>query len=362
VAGAYPGGDVIDVSSDGAPTDEFIVQHMETDWEFLRRMASRFNTGIVCDVRFDAPKFFFGVPEGQSLELGGSNYLTRKSAHKFEMLSQNGVAGLRESDFICHEVETNLVAMVGDRVTFQRKLLRVSEVTSMADKGVFVSRLILTPQGGLAQPRMQHANIVGASFSGRVTESRNDQVKVCLDIDLGHDPGEPCFFPYSTVYSSQDGSGWYCMPENGDAVRVYCPDGEDGHAYAINAVHERVNADMLRKNHGDADARAAGSGGYSGQRDDPQVKSLTYGDKEVRLTPEGIYIMMNGSMITMTDEGITFTSQNDISFKSDKGICFSSDDSISIVGASNVDILCGETAGFVIDEDVQVVGQEVKAN
>ena len=30
-------------------------------------------------------------------------------------------------------------------------------------------------------------------------------------------------FPYATVYSTPDGTGWYCMPEIGDAVRLYFP-------------------------------------------------------------------------------------------------------------------------------------------
>lgn len=360
ITSGYPGADVIDVASNGVPTNQFIIQHMETDWEFLKRLASHFNTGLVCDVRFDTPKYFFGVPHMQALELANNNYTVKKDMQKFNLLSQNGVGGLGEQDFIYYEVETNCVARIGDQVSFQQKQLYVSDITSLAENGLFVSRLVLVPQKGLSQLYQPNNNIVGASFSGRILESKNDQVKVNLDIDRGLDPGDPCFFLYSTIYSSQDGSGWYCMPETGDTVRIYCPDGQDDHAYAISSVHEQVDP-ALQHQKPDGAGGASG-GGYSGQRDDPSVKSLTNSaGMEVRLTPDGVYIISDGATITMTAEGIEMFSENDIVFKSEKNIYMSAEQEVSIVGTSEIG-LCSESATVLMTDNVEIVGQEVKAN
>ena len=372
VTADYAAADVIDVVTNGVPTNKFIVQHMETDWEFLKRLASHFHTGLICDVRFDVPKYFFGIPEVPALELDNTDYSVKKDMQRFNRLSENGVTGLKEHDFICYEVETKCLMRIADAVMFRKKKLYVSEITSFAHKGLFISRLVLMPKKGLSQLHKKHNNIVGASFGGHILESKNDQVKVTLDIDKGHDPGEPCFFPYSTIYSSQDGSGWYCMPETGDTVRIYCPDGEDDHAYAISSVHEQVDEAELHQRNSGANASggsggggmrgSGGAGDYSGQRDDPSVKSLTYGDKEIRLTPEGVYIIMDSAMITLTDEGITMMCENDIAFKSDKNIMLCAEEDVNIVGDSGVEIMCGDTAGILIEENVQVVGQEVHAN
>ena len=54
------------------------------------------------------------------------------------------------------------------------------------------------------------------------------------------------WFPYATVYSSGDGTGWYCMPEIGDKIRLYFPTEKEQDAYVISAYHEGNGG--LRKN------------------------------------------------------------------------------------------------------------------
>lgn len=360
VTGAYSMADVIDAASNGAQTGKFIMQHQETDWEFMKRLASHFNTGLIPDARFDSPKYFIGVPETRSAVLDNASYTVKKDITRFRQLSENGVKGLSDQDFICYEVETNHMARVGDEIAFQNKHLHVYEIESVARQGFFINRLLMMPINGFRQMHISNTGVVGASYGGYILESKNDMVKVRLDTDKGHNPGEPCFFPYSTIYSSKDGSGWYCMPETGDTVRIYFPDGEDDHAYAFSSVHESVNTSKSGSGGGMRATGAAGS--YSGQRDDPKVKSLTYGDKEVRLTPDGVYIIMDSSMITMTPKGITLMSENDIAFKSDKSIYMSAEEDINIIGSESVEIMCGETTGVMIEDNVQVIGQEVKAN
>ena len=44
------------------------------------------------------------------------------------------------------------------------------------------------------------------------------------------------WFPYSTLSASSDGSGWYCMPEVGDDVRIYFPSKAESEAIALSAV------------------------------------------------------------------------------------------------------------------------------
>jgi len=362
VAGAYPGASVADAATDGAPTNKFIMQHKETDWAFLKRLASHFNTGLLCDARLGGPSCSFGVPDSQALQLDSSSYTVRKDIHRFNILSGNGARGIGEDDFISYAVETNCLAMIGDAVEFRGRLLYVSEAIGTADRGFFASRLVLAPKKGLSQPYLANRGAVGASYSGHILDARNDRVRVALDTDAGHDPGEPCWFPYSTVYSSKSGSGWYCMPEKGDSVRVYFPDGDDDNAYAISSVHESVDdADAAQRGAGSARS-SGGAGGYSGKRDDPKVKSLTYGSKEVRLTPEGVYIIADNAMISLTEEGLSLTTDNDIELRSEKNIVISAGEDVNIIGTSGVELACAETAAIRINENIEAIGQEVLAN
>ena len=163
------------------------------------------------------------------------------------------------------------------------------------------------------------------------------------------------------------------MPEIGDHVRIYFPDGIEEHGYAISSVHEEVDPTLQQGagQNSDSQAQSSGSGsggasggGYSGQRDDPSVKSLRNKDgKEIRLTPDGIYIMADGTTITLTDDGgVSIVSDQNIEFKSDKSIVLCAEEDVKVIGLTGVDVSCNETASMKIKEDVEITGQEVKSN
>ena len=175
--------------------------------------------------------------------------------------------------------------------------------------------------------------------------------------------------PTGRVYSSQDSSGWYCVPEVGDRVRIYCSDGEDGHSLVQSSVHDQVAPALLqqdedkgRPSSSAGGPRASGkAGGYSGLRDAPEVKSMTYGSKEIRLTPEGVYLIVEDSVITMTAASILVMSENNIAIKSDKSISVSATGDINITGAEGVALMCGGSTGLVIIDDVKVAGAVVNS-
>ncbi len=385
IASDYPDAMVKDVVTGGAGIEQLIVQYNETDWEFLKRLASHFHTGIVNDVHFEQPRCHFGIPDNGKLNLDVLHYDVKHNAGKYLKLSKNGVSGLQEQDFVYYQVETDIPADIGTEVQFQGQTLYVYQVRACMEKEIFIHHLTLATKKGMSQPYRWHDRIAGSSLNAKIVKIRNDQVKVSMKIDevSGHSPGELCFFPYSTIYSSQDGSGWYCMPEIGDSVRIYFPDGIEEHSYAISSVHEEVDL-SLQKGSGTAvsdsgsstgsggssgssggtSASGGGNGAYSGQRDDPSVKSIRNQDgKEIRLTPEGIYIIADGTTITLTDDGgVSIVSDNNIEFKSDKSIILSAEEDVNIMGITKVDLSCNETASIKIEENVEVIGQEVKSN
>lgn len=358
---AYDDAIIIDMVSQGSELGQFIVQYQETDWEFLKRLASHFNTGIVNDVHYDKIRCYFGVPNIKTHMADAFNYSVKQDIARFLTLSQNGVDGITELDFVYYEIESEEPANIGDVVHFQGRELYVCRVNAYINRGVLLFYLTLTTKNGMIQMFRMHEKIVGVSLNATIDEIENDRVKVTLQIDreANHTPGKQCFFPYSTIYSSKDGSGWYCMPEIGDSVRIYFPDGIEEHSYAISSVHDEVDPDMqINNNSGE------GNDEYTGQRDNPSVKSLrNQNGKEIRLTPGGIYIIADGTTITLLDEGGVFVvSDQNIEFKSDQNIVISAEQDVSIVGLAGAYLSCSETASIRLEENVEVIGQEVKAN
>ena len=72
-----------------------------------------------------------------------------------------------------------------------------------------------------------------------ITDVKKDTVKVVLmEDETGGWAGQK-WFAYSTIYSSPDGTGWYCMPEKGDSVRLYFPNENEAEAYVNSSVNEQ---------------------------------------------------------------------------------------------------------------------------
>ena len=365
----YPNASFIDTASNGKTTNQFIMAYKETDWQFLKRLASHFNTGLICDTRFDSPKYFFGLPNQGVIDLESFNYKAKKDLKRYKYLKESGMSGLSENDFICYEVWTNQIIQTGDRVRFKGVAYHVGNVVSQIKQGIFLSSCLLTTSQGLSQPYKPHDEIAGCSFNGRIIDIQNDRVKVHLDIDPSQSVADAHFFPYSTPYSSKDGSGWYAMPNMSDNVRIYFPDDDDSHAYAISSVHEPTTPAPTAQTSG-------GSGGSGGMnqggaapppsgaaRDNPDIKSLRHpSGKEITLTEEGIYIVDGTSSITMTEEGVVIQSEKDIEFKSDKDIIMSAEKKVQIVAQETVEICAGDTAKITLEENVEIQGQEVKSN
>jgi len=369
VANSYAGGDVLDKITEDKLVNMFIMQHEETDWDFLKRLASHFQTGLVCAVRHDEPKLYLGIPNLERHEMSDHNFSITRDMERYWSLSKNGVKNLSATDFTRYNLRTDRIISIGDQVVLDGIELYVYAITSVASNELLENHLTLYPENGMCQPHLVNNRIAGTSYSGHIINVRNDQVQVALDTDAGHDPGDPCWFKYSTVYSSQDGSGWYCMPEQGDTARLHFPNSDENRAYVISSVHEQVDQSLLEETNerggvgGGMRAPTAPGGGYSGQRDDPEVKSLRNKDgKEIRLTPEGIYLIVDGTIITLTEEGLLVMTDNDIELKSEKSIILSAEDEVNIIGNVSVDMVCTDTTAITLSDDVHMVGHEVLAN
>ena len=185
-------------------------------------------------------------------------------------------------------------------------------------------------------------NYVGCSLKAKVVGVKEDRVQVKL---MGEERGNQSitlWHPYATVYSTPDGTGWYCMPEIGDEVRLTIPGKEEKEAYVTSSVHLDT-ANEERKN--------------------PEEKVLkTKYQKEIRFTPDSIVITNNqGNRIELRDkEGIQIVSAGALSLEAAKEVTLSSDSgSLLIAGASTVSLKQGGTS-IQLEEGISFIGGELK--
>ncbi len=322
--------------------DTFVVQYKETDWEFIKRLASYFNSWVVPECQFGDIKYSIGKAGMiDTYSLDEFNYSIKKGLQEFKVKDGNGVSGLDDKDLITYEVVTTKMLNLCDAVSFKGRNLYVYEAIIEMYDSIFSNIYKLRDENGMKIRRIYNDKFIGLSLNGTIADTKNDVVKVNLDIDDGSGNGSR-WFPYSTVFSSEDGTGWYCMPENGDAIRLYFPDNVEKNAYVISSVNLKSRD--------------------TAKRSDPSVKSLStkYG-KQLVMEPGAVNIVGgSGMMVKMTDGGgIEIISDKKIILDAQEDIEINGKAKISINGQDGIDIT-QNAATLSIKDDVTMSGGKVK--
>lgn len=230
----YPGGGAMnEATHPDAKIGELLVQYEETDWEFLRRVASKVGTVILPDVVMDAPRVYFGVPDfswGKSLE----------AVHYTVTQNQERTLKLEGShQDISYRVHSHDYVQVGDNVSFRGQMWVVYEAEMDYHEGITVYSYQLVQRANIRSMVKQNHRIQGVSLGGKVVQRGNNMVKVHLDVDDQHDEGGNWWFPYS----SEGNNMFHALPEEGARINVYFPGGKEKQAIAINSVrgkHEEM--------------------------------------------------------------------------------------------------------------------------
>ena len=351
----YPGGDIQDHASKGKKIENLFIQYEETDWEFLKRMASHFQAGLLPSLIHDKPKIVFGLMEGNEAgNIESYRYEITKDIGQYMKSSQNTNPDLKELDAVEFHIETENDFDIGDKATYQNKVLYIKSKEAEMTGGILQFRYSLSTQKGLSKDRLYNEQIVGLSLKGTVLKVLRDKIYVHLEIDKAQEKSKAWEFTYATPYTAEGHSGWYCMPEKGDTVFIYFPTREERNGTGMNSIRIK-NKDTDRI-------------------ENPDIKIFrTKNGKEIKFSPEEILITCINGVDRETGEnkviylrlkqedGIEIVSSEPIQFKSDKGIKLEAEDTIKILASDQIKLKC-KTSEIRIDSKIDICGEDVKIN
>lgn len=333
------------------PIGRIVVQYRETDWEFLVRVVSHYGAVLIPDMVSEKLAIFIGVPENaEEYKIEPFYYSISKQMNEYLKVRENQWPDVMEADFTVFKVMDYQIFRVGNSISLSGKRLSVQAVRRELKNGMLCNIYELKRKEGMRGLELYNTELVGASVLGVVTDVSRDKVMVELEIDMA---GRASYwFPYSTMSASPDGSGWYCMPEKGDQVRVYFPTNQEGDAYAVSAVSG------YEPKPGDTEDPMA----------NPNVKYLkTKADQVIQFAEEGIVINSGGGQATifLGNSGelsvygatnVNVTAQNSLSLVS-KG-------QVLLSAKEKVDIKKGEGAGITLDQsgNLKISGKKIYSN
>ncbi len=326
----------LSLSMEASPlsVNNILLQYRETNWEFLKRIASHNYSVLLPSV--EEPKFYFGIPKGnQKGSLLSYRFSVGKNIRRYRRHSGAGVDVSSEDSLEYIVTADDSVLSIGDTVDYGGNTLFVREAQIHLADAVLTCRYVLCTENGLKAPVAYNQHITGLTLAGQVLEVNHDTVKVLLCVDESQDTAAAYAFPYITPYSAENHTGLYLMPEVEDVVNIHFPTEDESLAVALSSYRQ-------------ADSDRTG---------DPNVKYLrTPHDKEIKISEDeilitaktgGLYIRLN------QDGGIEVFSQHGILVNTLSSIDVTAAGHISLSAGTNILMNagagCGIQAGKRID-------------
>lgn len=314
---------------------QFYVQYKETDWKFLLRMASCMNMCVIPEITRKKIGFYVGLSEHTQLyECDKKQCVQRKEINCMRSYGGQMIRNNEVDDVMIWSSER--VLTLGDRVSVSGSVYYVYAIKSTWEKSMLIHEYELRRKKDFEVKKHYNDKIVGASLDAIILEVGGSRVKVQISVDQKQRKESAKWFNYSTVFSSPDGTGWYCMPETGDHVRVYFPSEKEKDAYVISSVHM-------------GEGQAA--------RTNPDVKTIMNRfNKQIKWDDKSIVITNNN--------GITFeiNDEDGIKLESNKGISFIAQEDVQIASLNaNVEIV-GMEKVLITQDGAEVQMEDSKIN
>ncbi|MBQ9989548.1 MAG: hypothetical protein IJP31_01185 [Lachnospiraceae bacterium] len=338
------GGYAIVSEKENRKTDRWFMQYQETDWQFLSRLASHMGVPLMAESRQSGKKLYLGYSQQEKRVMDSrEDYRIEQDFGEMERKEALNQRDVQPGDAVSYVVSSREIYSLGSRVIFEDKELLISEIrTWLKGQELYHEYRLCYPSRGILPPYRNPA-LSGASLSAWVTAVEKTMVQVELLEDENKADCGARWLDYATVYSTPDGTGWYCMPEVGDEVRLVFPDRDEEHAYVAGSVHL----------------------GAAGGRDRPQEKYWrNKQNKEILFTPDAIILRNNqGLSLELSDEeGIKLVSDKDILLQAEGQIQMKSQGEGIHMAADSKILLQQGTARIEMSDAINIGGGKIYMN
>ncbi|NFT93637.1 late control protein D, partial [Clostridium botulinum] len=289
-----------------------LFQYKETDYEFLKRIASNLGLELICDVVNTNNIIYFGKPSLKFYALNNEvNYKASKDLEKYYKVLTLGI-DFHDTDFFYYEVMLREKMNIGDLIKFKERDFYVNQYYGQMHNEELTYKYRLCRKNGIWQENIYNEKLNGISIEGKVLAVDGERVKLHLNIDESQDISKASWFKYAPP----TGNIMYAMPIVGESVMLYFP----------NRYDEPIVTGCVRKN----------GSSYSKISNTNNRHLSTESGNNLDILPGAINFYRGGMNVNLNDEnGINISSSGNLSLGASGGISLSGG-SVSISGSSKV--------------------------
>lgn len=330
---------------------DFMLQYDETDYEFIKRLLSRIEEPIYTTTLGQFGQIQFGF-EARSTDIVLDEI-------EYEMFYEDGMQYV-----LVHDEYLDL----GMQVMLDGQSLIVRRAKYQFINGNSENEYQLGPEASCVMKPVKNEKVTGISLDGSIVDCKRNKVKVELKKTFPCPEEKRKWFAYSSPAASTDGSGWYCMPKNGEEIRLYCPTNDESDAYVISAIREK-QSDSEQGQGGNAaqsgGGAQAGAGSQSaGSKPENKVLSNEEG-QTVSFLPEGIKMSCkdgNTIMSLNSDGTIEIEALKDVNIYGDNTIMMRAEQGMCIKATGTITLTNDTGSTLVIDSTITEEANRIKNN
>ena len=194
-----------------------LFQYKETDYEFLKRVASQIGLEINCDIINTNNVFYFGRSWGKEYKIEDNiDYEALKDIKKYRKSLVHS-PNFHDTDFFYYKIRTRKVMELGAQVVFKQKKFYINSYEAEYVRGELIYTYKLCRERGIWQEKLYNDKIKGISLEGEVLEVSGEKVKLHLDIDETQNKDKAAWFRYAPP----TGNLMYSMPIVGTNANLY---------------------------------------------------------------------------------------------------------------------------------------------
>lgn len=304
------------------PIGSWIYRNQETSWQLIKRLASLCNACIMTNAETFTPV----------ISIGRTGKVYSGTVSLIETYRLDGVEYYRT--YMPIALGTGLVE--GGYVSY---------VKTFSKGGEIITDYVISGSDGFKSPVMYNQGTECTMLKGIVTAVDKEKIQVYFEgIDSEQDSGSDTWYEYATPFATGGGSygsGFYCMPEEGDEVRVFIPSADESKAFAFGTVSTAQLPDPQKA-----------------QWKMPEGQELLFTDKGIRIACGNHHVYID----LLSGEGIKIWTDKSIIVDSQGEIDIHADDNVVIYGENMLQLSASETKIILEDKNIIFNSANVQLN